>query len=123
MAGIADLENALKKLDRLTQEEARMALSEVLRITHSIRDEVEVVDGKVERVKDKVEVIDGKVQVVIDGTRSGSNQLHIPSHMDNSRQQAGERGGERSKIDYSTVGERHRRNQESVTSTLIRGAR
>jgi hypothetical protein len=68
LAGMADLEDALKKLDRLTQEEARMALAEVLRITHSIRDEVEVVDDKVERVEDKVEVIDGKVQVVIDGT-------------------------------------------------------
>jgi methyl-accepting chemotaxis protein len=54
LAGMADLESALKKLDRLTQEEARMALSEVLRITHSVRDEVKVVDGKMECVKDEV---------------------------------------------------------------------
>ena len=54
LAGMADLEGALKKLDRLTQEEARMALSEVLRLTHSVRDEVKVVDNKVERVGDKV---------------------------------------------------------------------
>jgi hypothetical protein len=45
---MADLEDALKKLDRLTQEEARMAHAEVLRIAHSIRDEVKIVDGKVE---------------------------------------------------------------------------
>ena len=78
---MADLEDALKKLDRLTQEEARIALAEVLRITHSVRDEVKDVDGKVEKVEDKVEVIgdkvedmgdqlqcvDEKVQVVIDG--------------------------------------------------------
>ena len=51
---MADLEDALKKLDRLTQEEARMAHAEVLRITHSIRDEVKIVDGKVEEVDDKV---------------------------------------------------------------------
>ena len=44
LAGMADLEDALKKLDRLTQEEARVALSEVLRITHNVRDEVKVVD-------------------------------------------------------------------------------
>src|ERR1700761_8988243 len=86
LAGMADLEDALKKLDRLTQEEARMALAEVLRITHSVRDEVKVVDSKVEKVEDKVEVMDGKVeimgdklqcvdekvQVVIDGARGVS---------------------------------------------------
>ncbi|KAF8256927.1 ankyrin repeat-containing domain protein [Lactarius quietus] len=36
LAGLTDLEDALKKLDRLTQEEARMALAEVLMITHGI---------------------------------------------------------------------------------------
>ena len=59
---MADLEKALKKLDRLTQEEARMANVEVLRLAHSIRDGVEIVDGKVDDVGDKV-------QVVIDGAR------------------------------------------------------
>jgi uncharacterized protein YoxC len=57
LAGMADLESALKKLDRLTQEEARMALAEVLRITHSVHDKVELVDGKVGSVVDKVEDI------------------------------------------------------------------
>ena len=65
---MADLEDALKKLDRLTQEEARMANAEVLRITNSIRDGVQVVDSKVEEVGDKV-------QVVIDGTRALSGRL------------------------------------------------
>ena len=54
---MADLEGALKKLDRLTQEEARMALAEVLRITDNVRDEVKVVDGKVESVEDKVDEV------------------------------------------------------------------
>ena len=82
LAGMADLEGALKKLDRLTQGEAQMALAEVLKIKHNVRDEVKVVDGKVESVGDKVkdigdnveemndrvQCIDEKVQVVIDGT-------------------------------------------------------
>ena len=96
LAGMTDLEDALKSLDRLTQEEARMANAEVLRITKSIRDGVKVVDGKVEEVGvkvegvsdkvkgvgvkvedvgdkvedvgDKVQSVDDKVQVVIDGT-------------------------------------------------------
>ena len=100
---MADLEDALKKLDRLTQEEARMANAEVLRITQKIRDGVKVVDGKVEEVGEKVEGVgekvegvgekvedvgdkvedvggkvegvDEKVQVVIEGARSLSVQL------------------------------------------------
>lgn len=70
LARKTDLEDALKKLDRLTQEEARMALAEVLRISHSVRDGVKVVEGKVEsrgdRMEDKVRCVDEKVQVVID---------------------------------------------------------
>ena len=41
LTGMTDLEDALKKLDRLTQEEAQMALAEVLRVTHGIRDDVD----------------------------------------------------------------------------------
>ena len=60
---MTDLEDAVKRLDNLTQEEARMALSEVLRITHNIRDEVKVVDDK--------------VQVAIDGARDMSSRSLI----------------------------------------------
>ena len=79
---MADLEDALKKLDRLTQEEARMANAEVLRLAHSIRDGVKIVDGKVEEVVDKVgdvgdrvQCVDDKVKMVIDGARALSGQL------------------------------------------------
>ena len=96
LAGMADLEDALKKLDRLTLEEARMANAEVLRITQNIRDGVKVVDSKVEEVGDKVEdvgdkvkdvgdkvedvggkvqSVDDKVRVVIHGTRRLSCRL------------------------------------------------
>ena len=75
LAGMTDLEDALKKLDRLTQEEARMANAAVLRLAHSIRDGVEIVDGKVGDVGDKVRCVDDKVQVVIDGARTPSSQL------------------------------------------------
>src|ERR1700689_520557 len=66
LAGRTELEDALKKLDRLTQEEARMAVSENLRVTHSVRDEVKVVEGKVESVDDKVEDMGGKVEEIAD---------------------------------------------------------
>ena len=41
-----DIEDALKRLDTLTQEEARMATAEVLRITQRVDDKVTVlIDG------------------------------------------------------------------------------
>ena len=40
------MEDALKKLDKLTQEEARMATAEVMRTTRAIREQVvEVITG------------------------------------------------------------------------------
>ena len=66
---MTDLEDALKKLDRLTQEEARMANAEVLRLAHDIRDGVGIVYGKVDEVGDKLGNVGDKVQVVIDGAR------------------------------------------------------
>ena len=82
LAGKTDLKDALQKLDRLTQEEARMAVAEVLRITHDVRDEVKAVEGKVEstgdKVAEKVQCVDQKVQVVIDGARGMSRQAPIP---------------------------------------------
>ena len=49
---MTELEDALKKLDRLTQEEARIAFAEVLRATHNIRAGVKAVDSRVEREED-----------------------------------------------------------------------
>ena len=95
LVGKADLEDALKRLDKLTNEEVRMATAQVLKATHTVDDRVRGVDDKilnvdnrvagvddrvacvdnrvegVERrvasVDDKVEAIDNKVAVVIDG--------------------------------------------------------
>jgi hypothetical protein len=46
LLGKNEIEDSLKQLDTLTQEEARMAIAEVLRVTHSVDDNVRVVlDG------------------------------------------------------------------------------
>ncbi|KAH9071115.1 hypothetical protein EDB83DRAFT_316148 [Lactarius deliciosus] len=45
LAGRRDIEDALGRLDRLTQEEARMATAEVLRLTRSIDDKVKLIIG------------------------------------------------------------------------------
>ena len=69
LAGIADLESALKNLDRLTQE-IRMALAEVDKAEEigtgvkDIRDKVEVIGGKVEDIGDELEDVGNKVEDV-----------------------------------------------------------
>ena len=46
LLGKNEIEDPLKRLDTLTQEEARMAIAEILRVTHSVDDNVRVVlDG------------------------------------------------------------------------------
>ncbi len=90
VAGRTDLEDGLKKLDKLTLEEVAMASVQLLRITHSIDNKVTVVgdgvrgvDGKVrvvvaqvedvkcdvQVVSDQVEVVDKRVQVIVDGAK------------------------------------------------------
>ena len=49
LLGKSDVEDALRRLDKLTQEEARMATAEVLKVTQRV---------------------DGKVTVLIDGTQN-----------------------------------------------------
>ncbi|KAI9434703.1 hypothetical protein H4582DRAFT_1881751, partial [Lactarius indigo] len=64
LIGRRDIDDALQKLDRLTQEEARMANAEVLRVTHGIDDKVKGVGFQVEGVKKGVQDVDGKVEGV-----------------------------------------------------------
>jgi hypothetical protein len=43
LVGGSDIENALKRLDTLTQEETRMAIAQVLKASHSIEERVKAV--------------------------------------------------------------------------------
>jgi hypothetical protein len=54
LVGRTDIEDALKRLDKLTQEEARMATAQVLKVTHTVDDRVKAVDDKVAAVIDGV---------------------------------------------------------------------
>ena len=60
LIGRTDMEDALKRLDKLTQEEARMATAEVLRTTHTI-------DEGMRGVREQVLAVDDKVVQVING--------------------------------------------------------
>ena len=47
LIGRTDIEDSLKKMDKLTQEEARMATAQVLKVTHTVEEGVRAVDNKV----------------------------------------------------------------------------
>lgn len=51
LIGRTDIEDALKGLDKLTHEEARMAAAQVLKVTYTIDDRVACVDEGVDQVK------------------------------------------------------------------------
>ena len=69
LTGNTDIEDSLDKLDKLTQEEARMASAELLKITHSI-------DGKVMGVDDRVKGVEEKVQDVCDDVQDVRGDVH-----------------------------------------------
>jgi hypothetical protein len=56
LIGKTDLEDALSRLDRLTQEEAWMATAQVLKVAHRVEDGVKTVGEQVKGVDDKVDV-------------------------------------------------------------------
>ena len=64
LIGRKDVEDALQRLDQLTQEEARMAAAEILTISRGIDDKVKAVDDKITDVVDKVKGVDSKVEGV-----------------------------------------------------------
>ena len=59
--GRKDIEDALKRLDRLTQEEALMAAAQILILTHTV-------DNKVTGVGNKLNDVDNKMDIVVKGT-------------------------------------------------------
>jgi prophage DNA circulation protein len=70
LIGKREVEDALERLDRLTQEEAQIAQTELLKIAHNVQECVKGVDDQVQDVTTKVQVVEDKVDVVIDGTRT-----------------------------------------------------
>jgi hypothetical protein len=61
LIGNNDIEDALKRLDRLTQEEARMASAQLLKITNAIDSEVREIADNVLFIDDRVAGVDERV--------------------------------------------------------------
>ncbi len=74
LLGRTDVENALKRLDILTQEEMRMAVAINLEVTHGIDDNVEAIEaitsdvgGNVNVLKEVTRGVDNNVRAIREG--------------------------------------------------------
>ena len=66
LAGRNDVEDAFRRLDKLTPEEALMAAAETMTMTRNIDDKVKDVDTKMDRVDERVQSIDLKTEGIED---------------------------------------------------------
>jgi archaellum component FlaC len=60
------MEDALKRLDKLTQEEARMAVAQNLKATHTVDERVKGVANTVVAIDNRVADVDDRVACVVD---------------------------------------------------------
>jgi hypothetical protein len=82
LMGKNDIEDALKRLDRLTQEEARMAAAQLLKVTNTIdnrvgeiADNVVVVDNRVAGVDERVAVVGERVVGIVAAVDDGAQYI------------------------------------------------
>jgi hypothetical protein len=75
LIGRTDIEDALKRLDKLTHEEARMATAENLKATHAVGESVREVVDKVVAIDNKVAGVDDRVASVADRVASVDNTV------------------------------------------------
>ena len=61
LVGRTDLEDVLKRLDKLTHEEAQMAMAQVLKATHTVKESMRGVADMLIGVKDGVTSVDDRV--------------------------------------------------------------
>ena len=61
LIGKTDIEDGLKRLDKLTQEESRMAAAENLKVTHAVDERVKGVADKVAGIDNRVASVDERV--------------------------------------------------------------
>jgi septal ring factor EnvC (AmiA/AmiB activator) len=82
LIGRTDIEDALKRLDMLTQEEARMAAAQVLKVTNTVDDRVQGiadnilgVDNRVADVGDRLQEVNEQVMGVDDRVKDVIDQV------------------------------------------------
>ncbi|KAH9069508.1 hypothetical protein EDB83DRAFT_2551109 [Lactarius deliciosus] len=66
VAGRTDLEDGMKKLDKLTSEEVAMASAQILKVTHTVDNKVTAVGDGVKGVKSEVQLVGANIKVIDD---------------------------------------------------------
>jgi hypothetical protein len=77
VAGRTDLEDGLKKLEKMTNEEIAMASARLLKVTDNIDNKVTGVGEGVRGVDEKVQVVRGEVQVVEDEVQVVKGEVQV----------------------------------------------
>ena len=80
LIGRTDMEDALQRLDKLTQEEARMAVAENLKATHVVDERVRGVANTVAIIDNRVAVVDDRVAGVDDRVVRVDNRIARATH-------------------------------------------
>ena len=75
LMGNTEIEDSLQRLDKLTQEEAIMASTELLKITHDVEGRVMGVDDRVKDVKSGVQNVGERVEGVGDKVQDVGNKV------------------------------------------------
>ncbi|KAH9958145.1 hypothetical protein BC827DRAFT_1156951 [Russula dissimulans] len=78
LVGRSDIEDALRRLDKLTQEESLMAAAQGLRATHGVSEAVNGVASDVHGVDDKVKGVHDKIDIVINSMHPVSTWPAMP---------------------------------------------
>ena len=72
-----DIEDALKRLEKLTHEEARMAIAENLKATHAVGESVRAVADKAVAIDDRVAGVDDRVAGVGNRVASVDDKVRV----------------------------------------------
>ena len=72
LIGRTPIKDALNKLDRLTQEEVKLATAQTLKLAHDIK-------GGVKVVSEEIKGVDDKMDLLIGGTFSAVSSSQMPS--------------------------------------------
>ena len=75
VAGLTDLEDGLKKLEKMTNEEIAMASARLVKVTDNIDIKVTGVGEGVRGVDEKVQAVTGEVQVVHDNVKAVEDKV------------------------------------------------
>jgi hypothetical protein len=107
LIGKTDMEDALKKLDKLIQEEARMAIAEILKATHAVDERVRGVTEQVLSVDDRVANVNDKVTEVIHGMQIAFRRSRYVFNLDLLRRKGNKGSRETSRTFVNSYPHRH----------------